>query len=149
MSTHIHVITVLLLSSSSSSSSPCLLARVFRRLSVEVYTMMSRFIFITFFVEYGQKKLNGGSGGTTLELSNDWFGADVGLAVAIINLLFLVADVACTVLLMQLFLFHIRLRQKGVTVSTTTFGVNFLLIRMSISLLIVVHCISSDLQISC
>lgn len=68
---------------------------------------------ISFFIQLG-----GLGGSTTLERSNNWFGADAGLAVALVNAIFLVVDVVCIVLLTQLFSFHIRLRKEGITTYT-------------------------------
>jgi len=59
-----------------------------------------------------------GSGGGTLDRSNAWFGADAGLALMSVNLLFLAVDIVCIVLLLQLFFFHIRLRHDGMTTYT-------------------------------
>lgn len=64
---------------------------------------------VSFFIQYA------GSGGTTLERSNNWFGLDAGLIVTLVNAVFLAVDVACIVLLTQLFFFHIKLRNEGIT----------------------------------
>eukprot|EP00571_Detonula_confervacea_P002665 CAMPEP_0172324514 /NCGR_PEP_ID=MMETSP1058-20130122/51540_1 /TAXON_ID=83371 /ORGANISM="Detonula confervacea, Strain CCMP 353" /LENGTH=441 /DNA_ID=CAMNT_0013040803 /DNA_START=104 /DNA_END=1429 /DNA_ORIENTATION=- len=73
---------------------------------------------ISFFIQYAQEMNVGGSGGSTLERSNNWFGADAGLAVALVNAIFLAVDMVCTVLLVQLFSFHIRLRHEDITTYT-------------------------------
>lgn len=69
---------------------------------------------ITFFIQYSQE-VNGGKSGGTVERSNSWFGADAGLAVALVNCVFLAVDMVCIVLLAQLFSFHVRLRHEGIT----------------------------------
>eukprot|EP00804_Cyclotella_cryptica_P022948 CCRYP_014973-RA/>CCRYP_014973-RA protein AED:0.15 eAED:0.15 QI:0/-1/0/1/-1/1/1/0/439 len=71
---------------------------------------------ISFFVQYASKK----SGSeidhdSTLQKSNDWFGAEAGIAITAVNTLFLVIDGSCISLLGQLFLFHIRLRREKIT----------------------------------
>lgn len=68
-----------------------------------------------FFIQYAGELNGSGSEGTTLERSNSWFGIDSGLTVAIVNSMFLAVDVACIVLLTQLFTLHIRLRREGIT----------------------------------
>jgi len=73
---------------------------------------------ISFFIQYAKEMNNGGSAGLTLERSNNWFGLDAGLAVGLVNSVFLVIDLACVILLAQLFLFHIRLRHEGITTYT-------------------------------
>ena len=65
---------------------------------------------VSFFVQYVQS-----SGGGTLDRSNDWFGVDMGVAVAGVNLAFFAVDAGCAMLLGQLFLFHIRLRREKIT----------------------------------
>ena len=72
---------------------------------------------ISFFMQYANEMKNEGSGGIIYERMNNWFGANVGLAVALVNAVFLVVDTACIVLLLQLFSFHIKLRREGITVS--------------------------------
>ena len=72
---------------------------------------------ITFFVQYAQEEMNDAPVGTIVERFNNWFGADAGMIVAIVNTVFAVVDFVCVVLLLQLFLFHIRLRREGITVS--------------------------------
>ena len=72
---------------------------------------------ISFFVQYSSQHKSGAefNENSTLERSNDWFSADAGTAVAIVNTLFLVIDVACISLLGQLFLFHIKLRREKIS----------------------------------
>lgn len=77
---------------------------------------------VSFFIQYAQNMSGDGSVGGTLERSNSWFGAETGLAVALVNAVFLVVDMACVVLLVQLFSFHIKLRHEDITVSTRMFG---------------------------
>ena len=72
---------------------------------------------ITFFVQYAQEEMNDAPRGTTVERFNNWFGADAGMIIAIVNTVFAAVDFVCVVLLLQLFLFHIRLRREGITVS--------------------------------
>ena len=72
---------------------------------------------ITFFIQYAQEMNTGKPGGSILERSNNWFGADAGLAVGLVNAVFVVIDGVCIALLAQLFLFHIKLRNEGITVS--------------------------------
>ncbi len=72
---------------------------------------------ISFFVQYTQKISAGGSSGSIVEQFDDWFGAEAGLVVAVVNTIFLSVDVVCFVLLLQLFAFHVRLRHEGMTVS--------------------------------
>jgi hypothetical protein len=72
---------------------------------------------ISFFVQYTQKIQAGGSRGPAVERFDDWFGANTGLVVAVVNAIFLSVDVVCFVLLLQLFSFHVRLRHEGITVS--------------------------------
>ncbi|KAL7551076.1 hypothetical protein ACHAWF_014277 [Thalassiosira exigua] len=72
------------------------------------------FLVISFFIQYVQE-MDGGSGGSVLLRSNSWFGLNAGLAVAIVNCVFLAADVVCIALLVQLFFFHIRLRHESIT----------------------------------
>ena len=73
---------------------------------------------ISFFIQYStsQKQTGGGyDDNSTLQRSNDWFGLDAGLVVAIVNAIFLVVDLSCISLLCQLFFFHIRLRREKIT----------------------------------
>mmetsp|Transcript_14231 Transcript_14231/g.25732 ORF Transcript_14231/g.25732 Transcript_14231/m.25732 type:complete len:409 (-) Transcript_14231:123-1349(-) len=77
---------------------------------------------ISFFIQYAGEMNGDSPGGTTLEHSNSWFSADVGLLVAIVNTIFLLVDMGCIVLLVQLFTFHIRLRRDSIT--TYTYIVN-------------------------
>lgn len=77
---------------------------------------------ISFFIQYAREMNGGGSLGGTVERSNSWFGADAGLAVALVNAVFLIVDMVCIVLLVQLFSFHIQLRREGIT--TYTYIVN-------------------------
>jgi len=73
---------------------------------------------ITFFIQYAQAQgTDGGSRGTTLDQSNSWLGADTdfSLFVAIVNTVFISIDITCTILLAQLFFFHVRLRKLGTT----------------------------------
>ena len=74
---------------------------------------------ISFFVQYAREMSVSGSGGATFDRSNEWFGADAGLAVAIVNAVFLAVDGTCIVLLLQLFALHVKLRHDGMTVSYT------------------------------
>ena len=71
---------------------------------------------ITFFVQYSSEK-NGGEGDnlSTVETSNQWFDADAGIIVAIINSAFVIVDTVCVVLLGQLFSFHMKLQKEGIT----------------------------------
>lgn len=73
---------------------------------------------ISYFVQYAQETSVVGSGGATLDRSNMWFGADAGLAVASVNAIFLVVDLTCIVLLVQLFALHVKLRHDGMTTYT-------------------------------
>ena len=72
---------------------------------------------ISFFIQYASQKRSGGEfeDDSTLGRSNDWFDLDAGLVIAIVNTVFLAVDIACTSLLGQLFLFHIRLRREKIT----------------------------------
>jgi palmitoyltransferase len=74
---------------------------------------------VSFFIQYAAHKRSGSEFDTddtsTLKRSNDWFGLDAGIAVAVVNTVFLVIDIACISLLGQLFLFHIRLRREKLT----------------------------------
>ena len=67
---------------------------------------------IAYFVQYGH-----GNTGGIVERVNNWFKADAGLIVMIVNASFLLVDLGCIALLTQLFVFHIRLRREGITVS--------------------------------
>lgn len=71
---------------------------------------------ISFFVQYSIAQ-NGveGSNLPIMDRSNQWFNANAGVFVAIVNLAFVVVDVVCVVLLAQLFLFHMKLRKEGIT----------------------------------
>jgi len=71
---------------------------------------------ISFFVQYSITQ-NGVdvSSLTILDRSNQWFNANAGVFVAIVNLAFLLVDVVCVILLGQLFLFHIKLQKEGIT----------------------------------
>ena len=73
---------------------------------------------VSYFVQYANSRNESGSGGGTLDRSNDWFGAGAGIAVAIVNCVFLAVDAVCIVLLVQLFSFHIQLRREGITTYT-------------------------------
>ncbi|KAL7527917.1 hypothetical protein ACHAXR_002188 [Thalassiosira sp. AJA248-18] len=75
-------------------------------------------IVISFFIQYAQEMNGGGAGGDILERSNSWFGADAGLAVALVNSIFCAVDMVCILLLLQLFFFHIKLRHEGITTYT-------------------------------
>ena len=68
---------------------------------------------ISFFIQYANEEMKG----NIVERANNWFGADAGLAVTLVNTAFVVIDWACVVLLLQLFSFHIRLSREGITVS--------------------------------
>jgi len=68
---------------------------------------------VSFFIQFA----NGGSG-STIDRCNDWFGLNAGLAVILVNAIFLAVDLICIVLLMQLFSFHVRLRHGGITTYT-------------------------------
>jgi len=70
---------------------------------------------ISFFVQYARDMSVRGSGGATLDRSNEWFGADAGLAVMSVNVIFLAVDMVCIVLLLQLFSLHVKLRHDGTT----------------------------------
>ena len=73
---------------------------------------------ISFFVQYSdaQNTDDGiASDKPMLDRSNQWFNANAGIFVAIVNLAFVVVDVVCVVLLAQLFLFHMKLRKEGLT----------------------------------
>ena len=67
---------------------------------------------VAYFVQYGHGKTVG-----IVERANNWFNADAGLIVMIVNASFLLVDLGCIALLTQLFVFHIRLRREGITVS--------------------------------
>ena len=68
---------------------------------------------VSFFIQFA----NGGSG-STIDRCNEWFGLNAGLAVILVNAVFLAVDLICIVLLMQLFSFHVRLRHEGITTYT-------------------------------
>jgi hypothetical protein len=72
-------------------------------------------VVVTFFVQFMQERTGSGPGGAILDRANDWFGADIGLVVAGVNVFFLIVDGVCASLIGQLFLFHIRLRHEGIT----------------------------------
>ena len=72
---------------------------------------------ISFFVQYyaTPRGINDVGAGSTLG-NNNWF--DVSdLVIASVNIVFLAVDIVCVVMLLQLFMFHIRLRREGITVS--------------------------------
>ena len=73
---------------------------------------------ISFFIQYIHEMTAGGPRGPIVERFDDWFGANAGLVVALVNAIFLSVDVVCLILLLQLFSFHVRLRHEGITVST-------------------------------
>ncbi|KAL3811548.1 hypothetical protein ACHAXA_000586 [Cyclostephanos tholiformis] len=73
---------------------------------------------ISFFVQYTQVINGGESGGPAIDRFDDWFGANNGLVVALVNAIFLSVDIVCFVLLLQLFSFHVRLRHEGITTYT-------------------------------
>lgn len=66
---------------------------------------------VAFFVQY----INNDFGGNTMERSNAWFDANVGLAVAGVNIVFFAVDIVCASLIGQLFLFHYNLRRESIT----------------------------------
>jgi len=70
---------------------------------------------ISFFVQYSHAQKYGRIDDSIYDRSNHWFNANDGVAVAIVNIVFVVIDAACIVLLGQLFLFHIKLRREGIT----------------------------------
>lgn len=70
---------------------------------------------VSYFIQYPHMMTAGGTRGPTVERFDDWFGVNVGLVVALVNAVFLSVDVVCIALLLQLFLFHIRLRHEGIT----------------------------------
>ena len=72
---------------------------------------------ISFFVQYYAmpREMNDVGAGSTLGNIN-WFGVS-GLVIASVNIVFLAVDIVCVVMLLQLFMFHIRLRREGITVS--------------------------------
>ena len=73
---------------------------------------------ISFFVQYSASQKQTGDeyyDNSTLQRSNDWFGLEAGLVVAIVNVIFLAVDLSCISLLCQLFFFHIRLRREKIT----------------------------------
>ncbi|KAL7520875.1 hypothetical protein ACHAWX_005570 [Stephanocyclus meneghinianus] len=71
---------------------------------------------VSFFVQYTSKKAGSEiDRASTLQRSNDWFGAEAGVAIAAVNTVFLVIDGSCISLLGQLFLFHLRLRREKIT----------------------------------
>ena len=80
------------------------------------------FLVASFFIQYAQQ-MDGGPEGSILQRSNGWFGLNAGLVVAGVNCLFLAVDLACIALLAQLFVFHIRLRHEGITVSEASASV--------------------------
>jgi len=71
---------------------------------------------ISFFVQYSiaPNKIEA-SDLPMLDRSNQWFNANAGIFVAIVNLAFVVVDFVCVVLLAQLFVFHMKLRKEGLT----------------------------------
>jgi len=77
---------------------------------------------VSFFIQYTREMNVGGPVGATVKRADSWFGADAGLAVALVNTIFLVVDMTCIVLLVQLFSFHVKLRHDGIT--TYTYIVN-------------------------
>ena len=72
---------------------------------------------ISFFVQYTSQKKSGSEfeNSSSLEKSNSWFGLNAGIAIASVNIVLLVVDLACISLLGQLFLFHMRLRRENIT----------------------------------
>lgn len=68
---------------------------------------------ISFFVQYlsSPREVN-----ETTRYDDNWLGVS-GLVIASVNVVFLVVDTACIIMLMQLFAFHVRLRHEGITVS--------------------------------
>lgn len=70
-------------------------------------------LIIAYFVQYADG--DDVDVGTVEERANRWFDTDAGLAVAIVDILFLTVDLICTSLLLQLFLFHIQLRKENIT----------------------------------
>jgi hypothetical protein len=85
-------------------------------LLVIVHGSMLAGLVISFFVQYSIAQ-NGvdGSNLPILDRSNQWFNANAGILVAIVNLAFVLVDVVCVILLGQLFLFHIKLQKEGIT----------------------------------
>lgn len=102
---------------------------------------------ISFFIQYAQEMTAGGPRGPTVEKFDDWFGANAGLVVALVNAIFLSVDVVCIALLLQLFLFHLRLRHEGLTVSTFGAGMKFCCLEMRPQLSIDYY--SADIHIHC
>ena len=72
---------------------------------------------ISFFVQYFEvpREMKDVSGNSISD--DNWFGVS-GLMIALVNIVFLVVDIVCVIMLLQLFTFHIRLRREGLTVST-------------------------------
>ena len=67
---------------------------------------------ISYFIQYSQQD---GPRGPAVVRFDDWFGANVGIILALVNAAFLSVDVICIALLLQLFFFHVRLRHEGIT----------------------------------
>ena len=67
---------------------------------------------ISYFIQYSQQD---GPSGPAIERFDDWFGANVGIFLALVNAVFLSVDLICIALLLQLFFFHVRLRHEGIT----------------------------------
>mmetsp|Transcript_1859 Transcript_1859/g.3344 ORF Transcript_1859/g.3344 Transcript_1859/m.3344 type:complete len:516 (+) Transcript_1859:185-1732(+) len=70
-------------------------------------------LIIAYFVQYADG--DDVDDGKVEERANRWFDTDAGLAVAIVDILFLAVDLICTSLLLQLFLFHVQLRKENIT----------------------------------
>ncbi len=70
-------------------------------------------LIVAYFVQYADG--DDVEDGKVEERANGWFDTDAGLAIAIVNILFLGVDVICVSLLLQLFLFHIQLRKENIT----------------------------------
>jgi hypothetical protein len=70
---------------------------------------------ISFFVQFTLAKNEMDGNISTLERSNQWFNSNAGIVVAIVNLVFVVVDGFCIILLSQLFIFHIKLQKEGIT----------------------------------
>ena len=102
---------------------------------------------ISFFIQYVHGITAGGPRGPIVERFDDWFGANTGLVVALVNAIFLSVDVVCIILLLQLFSFHVRLRHEGITVST--FGSGMQLCCLEIRPQLSIDYYSADLYIYC
>lgn len=71
---------------------------------------------VPYFIQYANND------GVTQDRFGGWFGAKAGVALASVNTVFLAVDLVCIALLAQLYIFHVRLRHQGITVSAKIFG---------------------------